>query len=114
MPRRDSFGFTVLVAAVLCIVCSAVVSIAAVSLRPLQEANKKLDRQRNILDATGLAMGEFGRPARELGRDQVDELYGWVSEKLVNLETGKYVTDIDAAGYDPREAVDNPEIEYRD
>jgi Na+-transporting NADH:ubiquinone oxidoreductase subunit C len=110
MPRRDSFGFTVLVAAVLCIVCSAVVSIAAVSLRPLQEANKKLDRQRNILDATGLAMGEFGRPAGQLSRGQVDELYDWVSEKLVNLETGEYVTDMDVAAYDPREAVDDPDL----
>lgn len=109
MPRRDSFAGTVLVAAVLCVVCSAVVSIAAVSLRPLQEQNKRLDRQRNVLDATGLAMGEFGRLASELTRSEVDELYAWVSEELVDLETGEYTDRYETASYEPREVVDNKE-----
>lgn len=108
MQQRDSLTFTIMVALVLCIVCSLAVSVAAVSLRPLQEINKKLDRQRNILDAAGLAMGEFGKPAGELSREQVDELYSRVSEKLVDLETGQYNTELDVETYDPREAVDSP------
>lgn len=107
MPQRDSIGYTLLVAAVLCVVCSLVVSAAAVALRPLQEENELLDRQRNILDATGLAMAEYGRPAGELNEDQVEELWGWVSVKLVNLQTGEYVpaSELDPEEYDPREAV---------
>jgi len=109
MPQRDSVGYTILVASVLCVVCSLAVSAAAVALRPYQEQNKILDRQRNILDAAGLAMGEFGRSAPELSKEQIDELYSRVSEKLVDLETGEYVTDMDPKEYDPREAAKKPE-----
>lgn len=106
MPQRDSVAGTLITATVLCVVCSLVVSVAAVGLRGKQEENKVLDRQKNILDAAGLAIGEFGKPASELSRDQIDELYSWVSEKLVDLETGEFVTDIDPALYDPREAAE--------
>lgn len=104
MQRRESVGRTILVATVLCVVCSFVVSSAAVVLRPYQEINKRLDQQKNILDATGLAKGEFGKPAGELTREQIDELYGWISEKLVNLDDGTYNTDLDPTEYDAREA----------
>lgn len=106
MPQRDSIGQTLLVATVLCVVCSLVVSVAAVGLKDKQEQNKLLDRQRNILDAAGLSFGEFGKSASKLSREQVDELYSWVSEKLVDLETGEFVTDLDPANYDPREAAE--------
>ncbi len=109
MDRDSTFG-TVAIAGTLCVVCSLAVSIAAVSLRPDQELNKKLDRQRNILDAAGLSIGEYGRPASELSRKQIDELYSRVSEKLVDLETGEYNTDLSIEEYDPREAVDKADM----
>ncbi|TWU39647.1 Na(+)-translocating NADH-quinone reductase subunit C [Novipirellula artificiosorum] len=110
MQQRDSVFYTIAVAAVLCVVCSLAVSAAAVRLRPKQEANKLLDRQRNILDASGLAMGEFGLPANRLSRGQVADLYSRVSEALVDLSTGKYNTELNIEEYDPREAVDKPEM----
>ncbi len=107
MPQRDSIGQTLLVATVLCVVCSLVVSVAAVGLKDKQEENKLLDRQKNILDAAGLSYGEYGKPASELSRDQIDELYSWVSEELVDLQTGEFVTEeMDPANYDPREAAE--------
>jgi Na+-transporting NADH:ubiquinone oxidoreductase subunit C len=63
MQQRDSLGYTLMAAAVLCVVCSLAVSAAAVALRPIQEANEKLDQQKNILDAAGLAIGEYGKVA---------------------------------------------------
>ena len=51
---RDTVGQTFLVAAILCVSCSVVVSTAAVSLRSKQEANKRLDRSKNVLAAAGL------------------------------------------------------------
>ncbi len=66
MPPRDSFAGTLLVAALLCVVCSFCVSAAAVMLRRAQDVNAALDQQINILDATGLAIGEYGIPAKEL------------------------------------------------
>lgn len=110
MPQRDSFWGTVIVATLLCVVCSAVVSIAAVSLRPRQEENKRFDRQRNVLDATGLAMGELGRPASALTRSEVADLYAWVTEKLVDLETGEFSDELDPATYDPMEAKGDPQL----
>ncbi len=104
MQRRDTLFSTLRVAVVLCVVCSAAVSVAAVLLRPMQETNKTLDRQRNILDATGLALGEFGRPASKLSQAEVATLYSWISEKLVNLQTGEYSTEYDIEKYDPKAA----------
>lgn len=51
---RDSVLGTFVVAAVLCLVCSLVVSAAAVGWRARQEENKKLDVQKNVLVAAGL------------------------------------------------------------
>lgn len=108
MQRRDSFMGTLVTAAVLCVVCSLAVSAAAVALRPIQEANQKLDQQKNILDAAGLAMGEYGVTAGKLSKKQIDELYSQVSEKLVDLQTGEYVTDQDPAKWDLKAAASDP------
>jgi len=104
MPQRDSLGYTFGVAAVLCVACSLAVSAAAVALRPMQDQNKQLDRQRNILDAANLSLGEKGLPASALSKEQVADLYTRVEERLVDLETGDYVTDLDPKTYDPRDA----------
>ena len=104
MPQRDSTAGTLLTATILCVVCSFFVSVAAVGLKNKQEQNKTLDRQKNILDAAGLSIGEFGKPASELSKEQIKELYSWISEELVDLETGETVTDDLPADYDPREA----------
>ncbi|XZE52151.1 Na(+)-translocating NADH-quinone reductase subunit C [Planctomycetaceae bacterium SH139] len=113
MPQRDSIGYTIGVAVVLCVVCSLVVSAAAVALKPRQELNKKLDRQRNILDATGLAYAETGEPASELNAEQIQSLYSRVEEHLVNLETGEFVEDLDPDTYDERAAARDPEQQVK-
>jgi Na+-transporting NADH:ubiquinone oxidoreductase subunit C len=110
MPPRDSLQNTFLVSVLLCVVCSLAVSAAAVALRPRQAMNELLDRQRNILDASGLALGEFGLPASRLTVDQIEALYQRVEERLVNLETGEYVTDLDVATYNPRDAAKRPDL----
>lgn len=100
MPQRDSIGNTIAVALALCIVCSFCVSAAAVALKDRQERNQKLDRQRNILEATGIAYNETGEPASELSAEQVEELFQRFEVRLVNLENVEYVEDIDEATYD--------------
>ena len=92
MQQRDSLFNTLLVATVLCVVCSLAVSGAAVALKDRQEQNVILDQQKNILDATGLAIGEYGVQASMLDMSQITELNGWISEKFVDLETGDYVS----------------------
>lgn len=99
MQQRDSLANTILVAVVLCVVCSLFVSAAAVGLQGRIEKNKILDRKKNILDAAGLSSGEFGLSAKELSVQQIEQLYQRVEERLVNLETGDYVTDMKAKEY---------------
>jgi len=72
---------TLRVAFVLCVVCSLVVSAAAVGLHPLQEANRALDRQRNILLAAGLYTPERS----------VAELFDKVETRWVDLKSGTFV-----------------------
>ena len=110
MQQPDSTGRTILVAAVLCLVCSFVVSAAAVVLRPIQDENQKLDQQKNILDAAGLAVGEYGRTAANLKPDQITELYGWVSEKLVNLKDGSYNDELNPETWELEESMSKKDL----
>ncbi|MEZ6088906.1 MAG: Na(+)-translocating NADH-quinone reductase subunit C [Pirellulaceae bacterium] len=110
MPPRDSMANTILVALVLCLVCSSLVSIAAVALKPMQEVNKALDVQKNILDATGLARDVLGVRASDLSKEQVETLFARIETKLVDIESGEFVDapDDEVQTYDPRKAARNP------
>lgn len=83
---NDTTGKTLLVATVLCIVCSIVVSTAAVVLKPEQVANKVADKKRNILAAAGML---------EEGAD-IDKLFENIDIKFVDIQTGEYLTDQNA------------------
>jgi len=105
---NDSIGKTLTVAVLLCLVCSVIVSTAAVVLKPLQDENKLLDKKQNILLAAGLMVeGE-----------SVESLFKQVEAKIVNVETGKFATEeelklasiIDAETYDQRKASKNPDL----
>ncbi|WP_417222771.1 Na(+)-translocating NADH-quinone reductase subunit C [Amphritea sp.] len=92
---KDSIGRTLTVAVLLCVVCSVVVSAAAVLLKPKQIANKNLDRQTNILAAAGIATD--GKDVQAL----FDEL---IEKRFVDLRTGKYTDVADPDRYDARKA----------
>lgn len=85
--------YTVLV---LALVCSALVAGAVVGLRPLQEVNQRLDRQKNILRAAGLYQG----------RGDVQQLFRAVRTRLVDLETGMFIAEdrINPTTYDGKKA----------
>ena len=54
IKNNDSISKTLLVVLVLCLVCSIVVAGSAVGLKPLQQEQRALDKQRNILAVAGL------------------------------------------------------------
>jgi Na+-transporting NADH:ubiquinone oxidoreductase subunit C len=54
MERRHSTAYTVGFAAVICLVCAVAVSSLSVALKPRQDANRELDRQKNVLIAARL------------------------------------------------------------
>ncbi|WP_223670642.1 Na(+)-translocating NADH-quinone reductase subunit C [Kangiella shandongensis] len=84
MSKKESPIKTIIVAVVLSLVCSIVVSFAAIKLKPQQELNKELDRKRNILIAAGLL--EQGGTQGE-----IEELFKQVETHVVDLETGELV-----------------------
>lgn len=99
MANNDTIKKTIIVALSLCIVCSVVVSTAAVMLKPMQIKNKELDFKRNILMAAGLM--EEGK--------SVEELFAQIETRLVDLKTGKFTDAVTVASYDQRKASKDPQ-----
>lgn len=102
--QKESTVRTLTVALLVCLVCSVFVAGAAVSLRPTQEANRLLDKQRSILAIAGL--GEPG-----MSGDEVRALFGErIVARLVDLETGKFSDAFDAETFDPLVAAKDPAL----
>ncbi|NOT85455.1 MAG: Na(+)-translocating NADH-quinone reductase subunit C [Methylococcaceae bacterium] len=96
---NDSLEKTFAVAVALCLVCAVLVSFGAVALKPLQIQNKAQDMKKNILDVAGLLL-----PGEDIDKAFSDN----IEEKLVNLESGDYVSDMNVEEYDQRKAAKNP------
>lgn len=103
--NNDSIQKTLIVVVSLCLVCSLVVSIAAVGLKPLQIENKALDKQRNILEAAGLL--------EDAGKDIKGAFAQYIEARVVDLASGEYVNDIDALKYDQRKASKDPKLSVK-
>ncbi|MBI1249311.1 Na(+)-translocating NADH-quinone reductase subunit C [bacterium] len=84
--QRDSVGGTILVAAVLCVVCSVVVSAATVALKPVQEINNTFNKNKNVLEAAGIVKADESKA-------KVEEEFKKVDKIFVNLVTGDVVSD---------------------
>jgi Na+-transporting NADH:ubiquinone oxidoreductase subunit C len=97
---KGETGKTLLVAFLLCIVCSVLVSTAAVKLKPLQEANKKLDVKKNLLVAAGMV-----KPSAT--KEEIDSAYSNVTPMLIDLATGD-VAEGDIENYDQKKAAKDP------
>ena len=97
---RDSISNTLIVAIGVSLVCSVLVSSAAIVLRPLQEANQNEFRQRIVLEVAGLY--DPGLP--------VGEQFGNIETRLVDLDTGEYVEDMDPQSFDAEAAANDPEL----
>lgn len=98
MASNNSIKKTLTVALSLCIVCSVVVSTAAVVLRPTQQMNQELDRKSNILQVAELGgSGDINQQFAEL-----------ITPRVVNLETGEYSDELDPQTYNQFEAAKDP------
>ena len=104
---RDSIANVLLIAVSVCLVCSILVSAAAVALKPAQQANEELNRKKNVLVAAGLL--EEGRTVDAEGRG-IEEIFADFDQRVVDLRTGEYVDDLDPASYDQLRAARDPAI----
>lgn len=95
---NDSTVKTVSVALVLSVVCSLALAAAVTLLKPIQEENKALEKQRKILAAAGvMAEGEGNRQA-------VQEAFAKFERYLVDLDSGNYERISLDDRYDQRKA----------
>jgi len=94
---NDNIVKTIVVATMLCLVCSIIVSSAAIVLKPKQVANKLLDKKSNILTVAGIS-----------GEGSIDELFQQIETRVVDMATGEYTSEVDAETFDQRKASKDP------
>ncbi len=97
---NDSVSKTLIVIFTLCVVCSVVVSTAAVMLRPLQEQNRLAELNASIRQVAGLPRSDAG-----------DADTGAVVEaRIVELESGEYAGEPEVAGFDMVDSARDPQL----
>lgn len=101
--KKESIGRTITVAFLVCLVCSVVVSTAAVSLRPAQIQNQLIDKQRNILSIAGLLQPGVS----------IEEQFANITPRLVDLRTGRFSDEHDALTFDAQRAASEPDLSKR-
>ncbi len=91
--KKETFLSTLVFVFIVCLVCAALVSISAISLKPTQNANKLLDQQTKILEAAGLL---------EQANGDINGTFAkYIEPKFIELSTGDFVEG-DLATYDER------------
>ncbi len=103
--KKESFFKPFYSVLVLAFVCSFLVSLASVGLRPLQEANQALERKKNILLAAGLLHGETKNK-------DIDTLFARVEPRIIDLATGAFISPdtIDPKTFDQAASINDPKL----
>ena len=91
--KKETFGGTVGFVLAVCVVCALLVSFSAVQLKPLQKANKLLDQQTKILEASGLL--------EKAGKDVVKTYNEFVVARMIDLDSGEFIEG-DVINFDER------------
>jgi len=102
----NSSRYTIVFAAIVCVICAALVSVTAVSLQPRQAANARLYMEKNVLVAAGLV-----QPGQSVSRSEIEAIFARdIKARLVDLATGDLVPEdrVDARRYDQRAARNDP------
>ena len=103
--NNDSPQKALLVVTLVALVCSVLVSVAAVALKPMQLRNQLVERSRNIVALTGLV-----EPGSKLSDDEILKAVEQLDIRVVDLDTGEFDDSIDAAKFDERTAANNPDL----
>lgn len=98
MPN-DSIFKTFAVAILLCLICSFFVSMSATVLKPMQIANKELDKRKNILAVAGIPFTN----------ETINQAFDQIDSRVVDLETGEYTEVVNAETFDQLSASKDPE-----
>ncbi|MBV1908408.1 MAG: Na(+)-translocating NADH-quinone reductase subunit C [Kangiellaceae bacterium] len=98
--KNESFAKTLLVAVTLCLVCSVIVSSAAVVLKEKQIINASLDKKKNVLVAANLLKADT----------DIETAFANIEQKFVDLDTGKFIELDNPQSFDQRRAAKTSEL----
>ena len=100
--NKESFIRTIIVAVTLCLVCSIIVSSAAVFLKEKQIKNASLDKKRNILIAANLLASDT-----DSADTDIEKAFSNIEQKFVELSSGKMVELDDPTSFNQRQSAKN-------
>ncbi len=104
--QLNSTKYTLKFAAIVCIVCSLLVTGSAVLLKDRQDANATLDKQKKVVSVSGL-MDDPDTASPE----EISALFGSrIHARVIDLETGEYAEDIDVDAFDQQKAKSDPDL----
>jgi len=92
-------GYTLIFATISCVICSVLLSGASVSLKDLQDKNKKIDKQRNVLMAANLATAETSAEEISTWFSKDDSGYSDIKTVIIDTETGTINDSISLEAY---------------
>ncbi|WP_432454157.1 MULTISPECIES: Na(+)-translocating NADH-quinone reductase subunit C [unclassified Agarivorans] len=106
MASNDSLAKTIKVVIGVSLVCSIVVSLAAVGLRGMQQQNALEDKQKNILAVSGVALD---------GRKVADVYAEVIEPRVIDLDTGSFVAKdkVNPNTFEQRKAAKDPSTSIR-
>jgi len=92
MPKDDTR--IILFAAIVCVICSLVLSATAAVLRKRQDENAETDRKMNVLQAFGIEVrNEKGK--KLLSAEEVEDYFvEYISEVVLEAESGEIIPDL--------------------
>ncbi len=96
---RNDNVYTFVYAGAICLVCSILLSLAATGLKPMQEANQKLDVRKNIMLSLGVIERDTSKTAVELNSMFENQVQGLVFDaegKILEGMTPEELTEKDA------------------
>lgn len=102
----NSTRHTIVFATIVCVICAALVAVAAVTLKPAQQANALLYKEKNVLLAAGLI-----EPGARVSTAEVEAIFKRsIRPRLVDLATGDLLPEgaQDARRFDQRVARNDP------
>jgi len=88
MPSPKGDSYTIVYAVIICLACSLLLSVAASSLKKLQDYNVEIDRKMNVLKAFGVSIADENN--KRIKPDKVEKYFAEnVSEITVDATTGQ-------------------------
>lgn len=101
MSKQNEALKTITIAGLLCAVCSVLVSVTVVTLKPQQKINAELDFKKNILMAAGLIK-------QNTQASEIEAAFAKITPVVVDFETGLVASDVDVNTFNQTAASKDP------